>query len=450
MIEFEYDVVLSFAGEDREYVEAVALLLRKNNIRVFYDRFEEANLWGKNLYSEFSVVYSTKSRYCMIFVSKHYVKKDWTNLELGAIQERSFTQRDEYTLPVRFDDSVLIGLKRTIGYIDARSNSPSQLVNIFLEKLGRRMAVNSDAVILRFDNHNKIDFKDFHESFDNFRAWSSVNLRLLPINVIFPFYIEQRIDTYRKTIENIPVSENISKEAIQQVKNVYSNEYLNNNFIDKLISGTRLLCSMYLQQILTKDEFETSLQIYSSGKLISLIRNFLDSRIINTIDEDWLKEFYFFRPCYSAKAMDALPWVIKQFEQKQVLFWVAFDLDSRHISISHLLYIPDNVIIDNANEYERPFLQRIDFIKYVLPQLIDLVGRIDIDEYKITYLLRDVNEIDIRLREEKYYRTDNFEYVGYTWDERIKLRKDFIAKVEQEFDESEADIIKSKFDLRLY
>ena len=47
---YEYDVALSFAGENRAYVEAVANSLKNRGISVFYDLFEEANLWGKNLY----------------------------------------------------------------------------------------------------------------------------------------------------------------------------------------------------------------------------------------------------------------------------------------------------------------------------------------------------------------------------------------------------------------
>ena len=38
----KYDVALSFAGEDREYVEAVAQGLKNAGISVFYDRFEAA------------------------------------------------------------------------------------------------------------------------------------------------------------------------------------------------------------------------------------------------------------------------------------------------------------------------------------------------------------------------------------------------------------------------
>jgi len=42
-----FDVALSFAGEDRAYVEAVAAELRKSGLRVFYDAFETTNLWER-------------------------------------------------------------------------------------------------------------------------------------------------------------------------------------------------------------------------------------------------------------------------------------------------------------------------------------------------------------------------------------------------------------------
>ena len=44
---FEYDVVISFAGESRKIVEPIAALLREAKVSVFYDKFEEAKLWGK-------------------------------------------------------------------------------------------------------------------------------------------------------------------------------------------------------------------------------------------------------------------------------------------------------------------------------------------------------------------------------------------------------------------
>ncbi len=37
----KYDVALSFAGEDRDYVDKVAKRLQEKGVKVFYDKFEE-------------------------------------------------------------------------------------------------------------------------------------------------------------------------------------------------------------------------------------------------------------------------------------------------------------------------------------------------------------------------------------------------------------------------
>jgi len=50
-IDYDYDVALSFAGEDREYVEIVADILHELGVKVFYDKYEEADLWGRDLYT---------------------------------------------------------------------------------------------------------------------------------------------------------------------------------------------------------------------------------------------------------------------------------------------------------------------------------------------------------------------------------------------------------------
>lgn len=46
----QFDVALSFSGEDRKYVEKVAYFLKKMGYSVFYDKYEKVSLWGKDLY----------------------------------------------------------------------------------------------------------------------------------------------------------------------------------------------------------------------------------------------------------------------------------------------------------------------------------------------------------------------------------------------------------------
>jgi hypothetical protein len=59
---FEYDVCLSFAGEDRAYVEQVAEALAARGVRVFYDVYERVDLWGKDLYVHLADVYPSADR----------------------------------------------------------------------------------------------------------------------------------------------------------------------------------------------------------------------------------------------------------------------------------------------------------------------------------------------------------------------------------------------------
>ncbi len=47
--DFEFDVVLSFAGEDRAYVEDVAAAMRSAGVTYFMDSEHLAELWGPAL-----------------------------------------------------------------------------------------------------------------------------------------------------------------------------------------------------------------------------------------------------------------------------------------------------------------------------------------------------------------------------------------------------------------
>src|SRR5439155_16540320 len=100
----KYDICLSFAGEDRQYVDGVAAALRARAVRVFYDRYEQAELWGKDLYAHLDEVYRRSARYCVVFVSSHYAAKVWTNHERKSAQARAFSEAREYVLPAKFDD----------------------------------------------------------------------------------------------------------------------------------------------------------------------------------------------------------------------------------------------------------------------------------------------------------------------------------------------------------
>lgn len=132
----EYDVALSFAGEDRKYVEEVAHLLTSAGVRVFYDRLEEASLWGVNLYNHLNQIYMKRAKYTIMFISRHYAEKRWTNFERESAQARAFMDSNEYILPVRFDDTEIPGMLPTIGYLSAKEKTPGDIAKLTLQKLG--------------------------------------------------------------------------------------------------------------------------------------------------------------------------------------------------------------------------------------------------------------------------------------------------------------------------
>lgn len=136
LVEHDYDVCLSFAGEERNYVELVAAELRDLGVRVFYDDYEQVALWGKNLYDHLDYVYSRAAKYCVLFASDSYARKLWTNHERRSAQERAFQEHHEYILPVKFDDTRIPGIPMTVGYVDARRVEPWELAGLIRAKLG--------------------------------------------------------------------------------------------------------------------------------------------------------------------------------------------------------------------------------------------------------------------------------------------------------------------------
>jgi hypothetical protein len=133
-----YEVVLSFAGEDRDYVEAVAEYLKVSGVKVFYDKYEESTLWGKDLSEHLDKVYRGSTRYCVMFISRHYAEKVWTNHERRSALARAIEEKTEYILPARFDDTEIPGIRPTIGYVNLSNKAPEQLAALIIQKLGRR------------------------------------------------------------------------------------------------------------------------------------------------------------------------------------------------------------------------------------------------------------------------------------------------------------------------
>ena len=133
---YPYDVTLSYAGEDQDKAEALAGSLRQKGVNVFFDRYEKAALWGKNLYDYLTDLYQNKARYCVMLLSQHYAAKLWTNQERQAAQARAFQENEEYILPVRLDDTAIPGILPTISYLRWPPETAETIADLIVAKLG--------------------------------------------------------------------------------------------------------------------------------------------------------------------------------------------------------------------------------------------------------------------------------------------------------------------------
>ena len=166
----KYDVALSFAGEDRLHAETLANLLQSANVSVFYDSNVKSELWGEDLYTTLADIYSNKSTFCVMFLSKHYAEKSWTNHERRFAQERALKESNAYILPIKLDDAQIPGMPSTIAIIDLRKTTIGEIFRILIKKIETIKQKNNEFDVNLFEiNENQIReyIKKYNENISN-------------------------------------------------------------------------------------------------------------------------------------------------------------------------------------------------------------------------------------------------------------------------------------------
>jgi hypothetical protein len=133
--EIDFDVAISYAGEDREVAEPIAAALERERISVFYDRYMEPELWGKELHRHLTDVYRRRVKFCVMVISTSYARKHWPTVEREAAVARAVQGNLDYILPLRVDDTVVPGLPTTIVYIDLRSRTRDYVHEMIVKRV---------------------------------------------------------------------------------------------------------------------------------------------------------------------------------------------------------------------------------------------------------------------------------------------------------------------------
>jgi hypothetical protein len=164
-MEYQFDVAISFASEQRDEASAIAECLKKSGIRVFYDKDNTADMWGKDGIEYFTDVFMNQAEYCMMLVSKAYLDKMWTTTERRSALARAAASKKEYILPVRFDSTSLPGLLPTLIYLPYGDYGIEGVCQLFLAKLHRN-TVASAPQTLASNSCNKSPFAFIQASRD--------------------------------------------------------------------------------------------------------------------------------------------------------------------------------------------------------------------------------------------------------------------------------------------
>ncbi|MFF2392266.1 TIR domain-containing protein [Nocardia sp. NPDC058114] len=133
-----YDIAVSFAGEQRQFVAAVVAAAKVRGLSVFFDEDKGNEWWGTNFIRQQRTVYGSQTRFFVPFISREYLSKAIPMDELSAAMMTAVRQGDGYILPVLMDDVEVPPelLHPQIHYLRSGDFSPEGLAEQLVQRVG--------------------------------------------------------------------------------------------------------------------------------------------------------------------------------------------------------------------------------------------------------------------------------------------------------------------------
>lgn len=162
------DVALSYASEHRAYIQQVAEELQKRGVTVFFDVFEELEMWGQILTDHFEEVFSKRARYVVCFLSREYQKKKWTEFERQHIVS-SYVKRPGKLLLVSFDGvKKMKGIPDILYVVNASEKTPLALASMICSKIGKEEVKRAKTTDELFEEFKRRDIEKLKEKIENY------------------------------------------------------------------------------------------------------------------------------------------------------------------------------------------------------------------------------------------------------------------------------------------
>jgi hypothetical protein len=130
-----FDVALSFPGELRPRIGNIAhqLAIALGKERVLYDKFIEGELARFDSDTYLQELYAA-SRLVVVVLCADYEKKEWCRLEWRQVRDLQKRRAKDIML-LKADDADVSGAFSIDGYVDMRTHSDANLVELILDRL---------------------------------------------------------------------------------------------------------------------------------------------------------------------------------------------------------------------------------------------------------------------------------------------------------------------------
>lgn len=135
---YRYDIGISYASEQRDYVKQLTKSLDKMKLTYFVDFNEPERLWGEFIREELRKIYVEESRIILVILSSAYTEKAYTKFESRIACERELS--GDSFLIIKTEDVTLPWLHDTYGYLNSSDYSTDEIAK-FLKKKYRTLSI---------------------------------------------------------------------------------------------------------------------------------------------------------------------------------------------------------------------------------------------------------------------------------------------------------------------
>lgn len=131
---YEWDFAISYAKEDRDLAKELACELTSEKYAVFFYDNYEYRLIGCKGDDKLKLIFGKSAAFFVPIVSQYYSKRMWSSYEWDVALRESKERSREFIIPIRVDDTPLLGLSPGVIFLDAKEHSIIEIAHKLSEK----------------------------------------------------------------------------------------------------------------------------------------------------------------------------------------------------------------------------------------------------------------------------------------------------------------------------